>query len=100
MWRLAGDDHWQHGHIAYPGALWTEVADFDGSGWLFTQLDGRSESYLQYASEYFEHELPAQSVTQVMDHRPLTATLVRALNPERSLGDLTGELNRIGYPAE
>jgi hypothetical protein len=101
LWRLAGDDHWGHGHIADPPALETEYADLDGSGWLFAQLDGRCESYLQYASEYFERELPAQSVTQVIEHRPLTAALVQALNPERSLDDdLTGELNRIGYPAE
>ena len=67
---------------------------------MFAQLDGRCESYLQYASEYFERQLPADAVTAVIEHRPLTAALIRALNPERSHHDLTAELNRIGYPAE
>lgn len=36
----------------------------------------------------------------IMEHRTLTDALVRALNPERSHDELTGDLNRIGYPAE
>jgi hypothetical protein len=100
LWRLAGDEQWHHGQAAYPQAWENEYADPDGSNWLFAQLDGRAESYLQYASEYFERQLPAAAVTAVIDHRPLTAALVRALNPERSYHDLTADLNTIGYPAE
>lgn len=100
LWRLAGDEQWHHGQIAYPRAWENEYADPDGSGWLFAQLDGRSESYLQYASEYFERQLPTDAVMAIMEHRTLTAALVRALNPERSHDELTGDLNRIGYPVE
>jgi hypothetical protein len=82
-----------------PTAWENEHADPNGSDWLFEQLDGRSESYLQYASEYFERQLPAEAVMAVIEH-PLTAALVRALNPERSQHDLTSDLYRIGYPAE
>lgn len=99
LWRLAGDAQWHHGQIAYPRAWENGYADPDGSDWLFAQLDGRGESYLQYASEYFERQLPAEAVTAVIEHRPLTAALVRALNPERSHHDLAADLNRIGYPA-
>jgi hypothetical protein len=100
LWRLAGAKQWHHGQIAYPGAWENEYADPDGSDWLFAQLDGRSESYLHYASDYFERQLPAEAVTAVIEHRPLTAALVRTLNPERSHHDMTADLNRIGYPAE
>jgi hypothetical protein len=100
LWRLAGDEQWHHGQIADPQAWENEYADPDGSSWLFAQLDGRAESYLSYASEYFERQLLAEAVTAVIEHRPLTAALVSALNPERSHHDLTGDLNRIGYPAE
>jgi hypothetical protein len=99
LWRLAGDAQWHHGQIAYPPAWENECADPDGSGWLFAQLDGRAESYLRYAGEYFQRQLPAEAVTAVTDHRPLSAALVRALNPERSYHDLAADLNRIGYPA-
>ena len=101
LWRLAGDEQWHHGQIAYPRAWENEYADPDGSGWLFAQLDGRSESYLQYASEYFDANCrPTRSTPAIMEHRTLTAALVRALNPERSHDELTGDLNRIGYPVE
>lgn len=100
LWRLAGDEQWHHGQIAYPQAWENEYADPDGSGWLFAQLDGRAESYLSYASEYFERRLLAEAVTAIIEHRPLTTALVRALNPERSHHDLIDELNRVGYPAE
>ena len=95
-----GDEQWHHGQIVYPRAWEKEYADPDGSDWLFAQLDGRSESYLRYASEYFQRQLPAEAVTAVIEHRPLTAALVSALNPKRSHQDVTEELYRIGYPAE
>lgn len=100
LWRLAGHEQWHHGHLAYPRAWENEYADPDGADWLFAQLDGHAESYLQYASEYFGRQLPADAVRAVIDHRPLTAALVRALNPERSHDALAGDLNRIRYPAE
>jgi hypothetical protein len=100
LWRLARDQQWRHGNITYPRAREAEYADPDGASWLFAQLNGHAESYLQYASEYFERQLPAEAVTAVLEHHPLTQVLVRALNPERSLHDLTSDLKRIGYPAE
>ena len=81
LWRLAGDAQWHHGKIAYPPAGEKEYADPDGSDWLFAQLDGRAESYLHYAGDYFERQPPAEAVTAVLKHRPLTAAPVRALNP-------------------
>jgi len=100
LWRLAGNEHWHHGQLAFPRAWENEYADPDGSDWLFEQLDGRSGSYRQYASEYFERQLPAEAVMAVIERRPLTAALIRALNSKRSKHDLTGDLYRIGYPAE
>jgi hypothetical protein len=100
LWRLDGDKQWHHGQIAYLDAWANEYADPDGSDWLFAQLDGRGESYVQYASEYFKRQLPAETVTAVIEHHPLTAALVRSLNPEWSHHDLTADLNRIGYPAD
>lgn len=99
LWRLAGDEQWRHGPVEYPPGWEHHYGDPDGSGWLFKQLDGRTDSYLEYAREYFERQLPADAVTAIFEHRPVTAELVHALNPERVPGDLAGDLKRIGYPA-
>jgi hypothetical protein len=45
------------------------------------------------------HQPPGEAVTAVIEQRPLTEALVRALNSERSLHDLAGDLDRIGYPS-
>jgi hypothetical protein len=100
LWRLTGDDQWHHSQIAYPQAWAHEYKDPDGSDWLFAQLDGRAESNLQHASEYFERDLPAEAVTAIIEHHPLTAGLVHALNAERSHHDVTSDLYQIGYPAK
>ena len=100
LWRMATDQQWRLGTISYPRSWESEYADPDGAGWLFAQLDGRAESYLRYASNYFGRQLANEAVTAVLEHRPLTRVLVRALNPERSLPDLASDLGRIGYPAE
>ena len=100
LWRLAADQQWRHGPVTFPRKWQREYADPDGSGWLFAQLDGRADCYLEYASDYFEREVPADAVTAVIDHHPITAALVHALNPARRHDDLTDDLNRIGYPAQ
>jgi hypothetical protein len=98
LWRQAGDQQWHHGPATFPRAWQREYADPDGSNWLFAQLDGRADSYLEYASYYFERELAADAVIAVINHDSITAALVRALNPARLPDDLTDDLNQIGYP--
>lgn len=99
LWRLAGDGQWHYGRISYPPARENQDTDLDGSDALFAQLDGRAESYLEYARWYFGRQPPADAVAAVIEHRPLTAALVNAINPRRSFYDLTGDLGRIRYPA-
>jgi hypothetical protein len=99
LWRLAGDEQWCHGPVEYPPKWEHHYGDPDGSGWLFKPLDGRPGTYLEYASEYFERQLPADAVTAIFEHRPITAELIHALNPERVLHDLADDLKQIGYPA-
>lgn len=99
LWRLAGDGRWHYGRIGYPQAPENQHLDLDGSDELFAQLDGRADSYLEYASSYFGRQPPADAVAAVIEHRPLSAALVKAINPERSFHDLTGDLGLIQYPS-
>ena len=92
------------GRSTTPRAGSITTAILTGPDGCSEQLDGCADTYLEYASEYFERQLPADAVTAVFEHRPITAELVRALNPERVLDDLVDDLirldlNEIGYPA-
>src|SRR5258708_12307906 len=98
LWRMARDQQGRHGNITYPRAWETEYADPDGASWLFAQLDGRAESYLQYASEYFERQLAAEAVTAVLEHPPPPPAPLPVLNPQRSPPDPTTAPNPTPTP--
>ena len=54
--------------------------------------------YVEFAADYFEADLPLNSVEAVYLHRPLTPELVASLNPEASLAQLEPDLQETGYP--
>lgn len=95
LWRLTGDDRW---HVARaqdppPGAD-------DGSDWLFADLDGQPETYLRFATDYYEPDQPLDRsiVEHVYAHRPMTADLGQRLNPAIDWNTLREDLAAIGYP--
>jgi hypothetical protein len=95
IWRRVGDDRWGKGPVTFP----PDVNDPDGSEDLLSPLDGRPESYRAFASDYYERDVDLASVEHVYRHRPLTADVVAALNPDLGPGDLASDLNEIGYPS-
>ena len=92
IWRRRGDHVWQTGNIKFPDA-----DSPDGSEDLLFILDGKPETYASWASEYNERPIPLDAVKAVYAHKPLTQQLVSRLNPDRSLADLEGDLDEIGY---
>ena len=90
LWRLPDAGVWSHAPVAATG---------DGGVWLFDELDGRPESYVAFAREYHEREVPVEAVRRVYAHEPVTAELVRALDPDAAVDDVLGELQAIGYPS-
>jgi hypothetical protein len=95
IWRRQSDSGWHHGRIDFP-----ELPDPDGSEMLLSAYDGRPETYRAWAERYYSQpgKINIDMVRWVFDHRPLTEAVVRALNADRSLADLTEELAQIGYP--
>ena len=83
-----------------PGAVTFPPAgdDPDGADRLFEQLDGRPETYRNYALEYFETTIDVAAISRVYRHEPLSVELLSALNPELSLADIAADLDEIGYP--
>ena len=85
LWRLVGDDRWHVGDgIAFPPSR--GPYDVDGSGRLEILLDDIVDRYVDFAARYYEVAVDRAAVAHVVAHRPLTGAVVRALNPEATIG--------------
>jgi hypothetical protein len=104
VWRRYGDSSWQRGAVEYPPG-----ADPDGSADLLSPLDGKPETYREWAEDYFNKPfLTVEMVRHIYEHRPLTNELVAALTPDIILedeepphlevADLEDDIMEIGYP--
>ena len=96
FWRQPADPAWSCGDVAFPSS----ESDPDGADGLFEVLTaGRPEAYQEFAQEYYEVDVDLRAVQHVYDLRPLTRSVVSALNPEVNLDDLEPDRRQIGYPA-
>ncbi|WP_282204016.1 hypothetical protein [Kitasatospora fiedleri] len=101
FWRERADTAWRTGDLApAPDGGDRDGGDQDGgAARLFDLLlDGSPEAYRDFAEEYYEVDVDLDAVRHVHALRPLTAALVRALNPELDLADLADDIAEIGYP--
>lgn len=95
LWRGNDDDRWQTGEIEFPEGR----TDPDGADALFGLLTDRTpEAYLSFAEDSYEMAPDLAAVTDILGHRPLTAGLVHAVNPEVTLEELAADVAEIGYP--
>jgi hypothetical protein len=93
-WRRSDDLEWSK--VVHPDAglpHWT-----DGSADYLSILLAPAECYYDYATDYFECEPPLASIEHIYAHAPLTAALVKSLNPQLSLADAQAAAAAIGYP--
>jgi hypothetical protein len=104
IWRRYGDASWRRGAIEFPPG-----PDPDGSEYLLSPLDGRPETYREWAAWYFNKPfLTVEMVRHIYHHLPLTDELVATLtpdiviedddNPRMEVADLEDEIAEIGYP--
>lgn len=61
-------------------------------------LDDIVDRFVEFASDYYEIELDRAAVEHVVAHRPLTDTVIQALNPQLNVADLRTDIATIGYP--
>lgn len=58
------------------------------------------DAYVEFASEYFEKDVPVELVQGVFSHLPITTETISSLNPEATLDEISHELfTEIGYPS-
>jgi hypothetical protein len=106
IWRQYADKGWQVGAIKFPKTkprFDGKPGDPDGSGDLLSPYDGKPETYCAWAIDHFEgsfhgDNLMLDHVRHVYAHKPLTAKLVKEINPELTLTDLRADITEIGYP--
>jgi hypothetical protein len=61
-------------------------------------LDGRPETYQEWAAEYYEREVPLAAVQSIYSGQLLDKRLVSDLNDSVTMSDLTADIDEIGYP--
>jgi hypothetical protein len=88
-----GKASWRIGRVAFP-----KGQDPDGSEDLLFILDGRPETYVRWASEYAEEELPLADVKRFYVHEPLSGALVAAIRGGTDFESVRKEAAGMGYP--
>lgn len=97
LWRTPDDPAWRTGTIDFPPREGDDAPD--GAAYVFELLVDRSpEAYAEWAADYFETEVPVEAVRHVLALRPLTGTVVAALNPALDPAALAKDIAEIGYP--
>jgi len=65
---------------------------------MLSILDGQPNSYVEWATEYYETEIETQPVEHIYQHLPANNDIVKSLNPDATLGKLNNRFVQIGYP--
>ena len=78
----------------------TEFSGLDGGeSDLLSLLAGSPQDYADFASHYYEADVPVEVVQQVFSLAPITEDMIAALNPDTELSDIENELfQEIAYP--
>jgi hypothetical protein len=66
--------------------------------WMLRWLDGTPSTYAAWARDYYERDLPLTAVRAIYSHHAITAEILKALNSELSISDISADRVEIGYP--
>lgn len=92
-WRRPEDSSWHK----VASANWVSAGVDDGSSKL-ALLCEPAASYVAFANEYYEIELPLSSVQRIYEYGLLTEELVKGLNPDLDFAEAQEFAAEIGYP--
>jgi hypothetical protein len=87
-----GRGPWRIGDVAFPAGK-----DPDGSADLLFVLDGKPETYAEWAETYTERPIPLAVVKKVYARAPLTKAMVAALNADADFAAVAKEAKTMGY---
>jgi hypothetical protein len=93
IWRAKEDEVWSSGSVNF-----SEGEDPDGSEGLLWMLDGNPDTYVEFASDYYEVNLDVEAVRKIYECRPLDWSTVSAINSTATMGSVLADASEIGYP--
>jgi hypothetical protein len=93
IWRISSDQTWQRGLVSFP-----DGDDPDGSRSLLWMLDGLPETYVRFASDYYEAALNLDLVRKIYEFTPLDSTMILEINPGAEADGVFVNAAEIGYP--
>jgi hypothetical protein len=94
LWWDASDPGWRTGVVAQPDA---EYLDPDGSEGLLAELAGPA-AYQTHAEEVYERVVPLDAIERIYRHEPLTAGIVRAVDPDANAAVALAAAKALGFP--
>jgi hypothetical protein len=95
LWRGADDTAWSFGTPTDPHLR----GEDGGASWLFAELDGHPETYVDFAAEYYETSISQADARHVFAHRQLTPELITRINADADFDAVQADARALGYPA-
>jgi len=93
IWRLTSASSWCGGQIDW-STLDAAASELE----LLNIVVGGPEYYKTWAEEYYERNVPIETIRQIFSFLPLKAEMVCSLNPDITLPELQDDIKEIGYP--
>ncbi|MCW3791549.1 hypothetical protein OM416_08155 [Paenibacillus sp. LS1] len=102
LWQEGYDLQWKVGNWIQLAMTEEDEADArGGAAFLLGYIEKNSEDYVDWAKGYYDlQDLPLEAVAEVYEEKPVTASLIKQLCPERDVVAALKELQQRGYAVE
>ncbi|WP_405170347.1 hypothetical protein MHI12_22145 [Paenibacillus sp. FSL H8-0280] len=102
LWQEGNDLSWKVGNwIQLAMTEEDEVDARGGAEFLLGYLEKNMEDYVDWAKGYYDlQDLPLEAVAEIYEEKPVTASLIKQLCPERDVAAALDELQQRGYAVE
>ncbi|MFX3646730.1 MAG: hypothetical protein ACE3K2_17050 [Paenibacillus sp.] len=102
LWQEGNDLSWMVGNWIQMATAEEDEADARGGAeFLLGYMNKNSEDYVDWAKGYYDLlDLSLEAVAEIYDEKPVTASLIKQLCPERDVAAALNELQQRGYAVE
>jgi hypothetical protein len=102
IWRKFSDSKWNIGNIDFQTLIYEGYTIFDCSQDYLFVFDGKPESYIELANEYYGFKyikkVNLSDVEYIYSHKPINEEIAKKINPDCNFGEIKDKLMEVGYP--